>query len=149
MDEEIMKVHGKIDWEHKSNAELLILCSLTKDARDVNKLKKDWNANVKKSVKSFVTTRVKVEKRQCLKKVWPEICAEVDRLRTSNKKVAIIPCESETTLYVVGPPQTITSIYDDLDKMSTDIEKKMDNINDVIELNGLEKAILEKLRFHI
>ena len=146
VEEQMMKVYGQIDWAHQPDTELRILCTLTKEDKNVNNLKKDWNTKVKKSVESL-SAGIKIEKRQCLKKVWRDICSEIERIKESHEAVAVLSRDSETAVYVAGPEKSIARVYDEVDKMCTEMEQSMDHIKDVVELNGMEKAIIGKADF--
>ena len=136
-------VHAKIDWSHKSDTELHVLCTIQNDAKDVRKLAKDWEGRVTQSTK-FLFESIQIEKRECLKKTWKEVSTEVRKISKESQKVAIIERAEESTLYVVGCAGTVKYIYQQVNKMCKDIEEKLDHIKDTTDLNELEIAVFQK-----
>ena len=145
LDEEVLKqMHAKVDWTYSSETDLRILCTLKKDDEDVSRLKKDWDAKIKQSIHSLLST-IKIEKRRCLREIWTDTCDEVRRVKTVNQVVKIIENDEEATLYVVGSSKDVHTIYDQVDTICTQSEERWSHIADKIELKGIERSISRKL----
>ena len=137
------KLHAKIDWDHKSDTELHVVCTLRNDDKDVRNLAKDWNEVVKRSLQYLFNT-IKVEKRECLKKTWKDVCFEVQKIRKGSPGIALIEKDDESSLYVVGKAETVKKIYQQVDKMCDEIEQKLEHMKDTIDLQDFERAVFLK-----
>ena len=137
------KLHAKIDWDHKSDTELHVVCTLRNDDKDVRNLARDWEDRVKESIQ-FLIDYIKVEKRECLKKTWKDVCVEVQKIRKGNPGIAVIEREDESSLYVVGKAETVKKIYQQVDKMCDEIEQKLEHMKDTIDLQDFERAVFLK-----
>ena len=143
-EEAVMKpLYAKIDWGHKSETELHVMCTLRKDEKDVRNIARDWEDRVKESTK-FLVDYIKVEKRECLKKTWKDVCFEVQKIRKGSPSIAVIDRDDEFSIYVVGKAETVKKIYQQVDKMCDEIEQKLENMTDTIDLQDSERAVFLK-----
>ena len=137
------KLNAKIDWEHNSETELHIYCTLGKSETDAAK---DWENDVKESILFFFST-IKVERRECLSNTWESVCAQVRKIRNTNQTVAIIEKASEFTLCMAGRPETVKHVHQQVDELCKQIEQNAEYIKYSIKMNDLEKALLQKVNF--
>ena len=145
LDNDILRqLKGKVNWAHQVETELRISCTIKKEDKDARSRIKDWQQVIRQSVNFFIS-KVEIEKRECLKKIWPEVCAEVGKIRKANKIIAVIERDEEHTLYVVGQPKTVKKIYQQIDQMCSEMEEKLDHMRDPINISSLEKALIEKV----
>ena len=140
----LRQLKGKVNWAHQVETELRISCTIKKEDKDARSRIKDWQDVVRQSVNFFIS-KVEIEKRECLKKIWPEVCAEVGKVRKANKTIAVIERDEEHTLYVVGQPKTVKKIYQQIDQMCSEMEEKLEHMRDPINISSLEKALIEKV----
>ena len=86
-----------------------------------------------------------MERRDCLKKIWPEICAEANKIRKANQTVAVTARDAEHALYVVGQPKTVKKVHQQIDQMCREMEEKLEHMKDTINISAVEKALIEKV----
>ena len=143
-EEDVMKkLHAKIDWGHKSETELHVMCTLRNDDKDVRTLARDWEDRVKVTTQ-YLVDNIKVEKRECLKKTWKDVCVEVQKIGKGSPSIAVIGRDDESSVYVVGKAETVKKIYQQVDKMCDEIEQKLENMKDTIDLQDFERAVFLK-----
>ena len=139
----VKKLNAEIDWEHSSETELRILCTLTKGDKDATK---DWEDSVKQSI-SFLFSTITVERRECLKNTWQSVCTKVQKIRKANQTVAVIEKGSEFTLSVVGRAEAVKKIHHQIDSLCKEIEENGECIKYSVKMNDLEKSLLHKVNF--
>ena len=145
LDNDILKqLRGKVNWAHGVETELQISCTVRKGDKDARSQVKDWQDAIRHSVNFFIS-KVEIEKRECLKKIWNEVCTEVGKIRKANKTIAVIERDEEHALYVVGQPKTVKKIYQQIDQMCSEMEEKLEHMKDSINISSLEKTLIEKV----
>ena len=140
----LKQLKGKVDWAHEVETELRISCTVRKGDRDARSRIKDWQDAISQSVNFFIS-KVEIEKRECLKKIWTEVCVEAGKIRKANKTIAVIERDEEHALYVVGQPKTVKKIYQQIDQMCSEMEEKLEHMRDSVNISSLEKALIEKV----
>ena len=146
LENEVMKkLNARIDWNHKKNTELQISCTIKKEDKDARNLVKDWEDAVHQSIQFFITT-ISIEKRECLKNTWSEVCKEMKKIRKGHQTIAVIEKAGEhtCTIYVVGPGKTVKKVHQQVDHVCGEIEEKLEFLKDTVQVSELEKAVIEK-----
>ena len=137
------KLNAKIDWNHKKDTELRISCSIRKEDKDARSLVKDWDDAVRQSTQFFIST-ISMEKRECLKNTWAEVCTEVKKISKGNHTIAVIERDAEHTLYIVGPGKTVKKVHQQVDQMCSEMEEKLDYLKDTVQISVVERSIIKK-----
>ena len=141
--EVIKKLNARINWNDKKNTELRISCTIRKGDKGARNLLKDWEESVRQAIDDFKST-ISIEKRECLKNTWNEICTKVEQIRRGNSTAAVIPHTNEYTLYVVGQEGTVKNVYSKIDQMCKGIEEKLEYLKDAVNVSKLEREVIQK-----
>ena len=145
LENEVMKkLNARINWNHKTNTELCISCTIKKEDKDARNLVKDWEDTVRQWIHVFIST-ISIEKRECLKNTWSEVCKEVKKIRKGHQTIAIIERAGEHTICVVGPGKMVKEVHQQVDHVCREIEEKLEFLKDTVQVSELEKAIIKKV----
>lgn len=123
LDKQAEMAHGRIKWPLKAPTQLIVECTLTKDAKDCNSLAKTWKTRMKDDLMKMLVD-LRIEEINVMQTFWTGLLELINEDIISNSQgVTIVLEEVQCSVVIVGYENDVVPLKDKIVQIIFRMEK--------------------------